>query len=131
MDMTFDRIEEEITIHRGRVSALEFSSNGTLLASSSLDGSVVIYETQQWNEIPIKIADNDAYVWDLDFSPDGEYLITACGDGDLRIWPTRPALMAGELCQFLKENFTQEEWLKYVGNDLDYEITCDNLQIAP
>ncbi|MCA6073340.1 WD40 repeat domain-containing protein [Fulvivirga sedimenti] len=131
MDLSWASMKEEITTHRGRISDMEFSADGKLLATAGLDGSLVIWETDKWSEIPIKISDNDSYVWDVTFSPDGDYLIAACGDGDIRLWPTRPELMADEICAFLQSNMTQEEWNKYVGNGLTYETTCDNIQMKP
>ncbi len=117
-------IIRELRLHKARISDLEFSQDGSLLASSSLDGGLVLWETNKWNEIPISMNDNDSYVWDLDFSPDGEYLMAACGDGNLRVWPTRPALMADQLCQYLGRNMSSEEWEAYVGNGIPLIETC-------
>ncbi len=117
-------IVRELRMHKARISDLEFSRNGELLASSSLDGGLVLWETDKWNEIPIELTDNDSYVWDMTFSPGGDYVYAACGDGNLRIWPTRPELMAGELCRMLGRNMTAEEWEAYVGNGIPIMETC-------
>jgi energy-coupling factor transporter ATP-binding protein EcfA2 len=118
-------ILRELRLHKARISDLEFSQSGDLLVSSSLDGGLVLWETNKWNEIPITMTDNDSYVWDLTITPDGEYLIAACGDGDLRVWPTSPARMAGELCEWLNRNMTTEEWEAYVGNGIPLIETCN------
>ncbi|MEJ2005383.1 MAG: hypothetical protein P8X57_10550, partial [Cyclobacteriaceae bacterium] len=131
MDLSWASLKDEVTTHRGRISAMEFSKDGKLLATASLDGSLVIWETDKWSEIPIRITNNDSYVWDATFSPSGDYLIAACGDGDIRIWPTRPELMAGELCQYLKANLTMAEWNKYIGDEIGYETTCENIKSQP
>lgn len=117
----------ELKLHKARVTDVAFSANGQLLATSSLDGSLVLWETNKWNEIPIQMSENDAYVWDIAFSQDGNNLVAACGDGDLRIWPTRPDLMAGEICTYIKRNMTNMEWEAYVGNDIPFESTCSSV----
>ncbi len=117
-------IVRELRLHKARISDLEFSKDGLLLASSSLDGGLVLWETDKWNEIPISMNDNNSYVWDLTFTPEGDYIVAACGDGDLRTWPTRPAMMANELCEFLGRNMTNEEWEAYVGNGIPLIETC-------
>lgn len=117
-------ILRELRLHKARISDLEFSVDGQLLASSSLDGGLVLWETNKWNEIPISMDGNNTYVWDLTFTPAGDYLLAACGDGNLRVWPTRPALMANEICEFLGRNMTPEEWEAYVGNGIPLIETC-------
>lgn len=117
-------VVRELRLHKARISDLEFSMDGTLLASSSLDGGLVLWETDKWNEIPISMNDNDSYVWDLSFTPQGDYIIAACGDGDIRVWPTSPAMMANDLCDLLERNMTSEEWEAYVGNGIPHIETC-------
>ncbi|UII31545.1 High-affnity carbon uptake protein Hat/HatR [Fulvivirga ulvae] len=126
-DMAQSKIDHEFTGQKGRISDLEYSHDGRLLASASLDQTIQMWVTGEIDELPIKMTDNDAYVWDIAFSPDSDYLIAACGDGDLRIWPTKPQLMAEKMCNELSRNMNEDEWKTYVGNDIGFQNTCINL----
>ena len=126
-DLKLDKPDHEFTGQKGRISSLAYSPDGKLLASASLDRTIQMWVTDQLDELPIKMTDNDAYVWDIAFSPGSDYLIAACGDGDLRLWPTNPELMAEKMCSEIKRNMTEEEWKTYVGNDIGFQNTCLNL----
>ncbi|MBL6449992.1 hypothetical protein JMN32_27005 [Fulvivirga sp. 29W222] len=126
-DLSLGKIDHEFTGQKGRISDLEYSNDGRLLASASLDQTIQMWVTGEIDELPIKMTDNDAYVWDIAFSPDSDYLIAACGDGDLRIWPTKPELMARKMCEELSRNMSEDEWKTYVGNDIGFHNTCINL----
>jgi hypothetical protein len=68
-------------------------------------------------------------VWDIAFARGSDYLIAACHESEIRIWPTDPKLLASQICPKMSRNMTQEEWKTYVGSDIDYETTCVNLLI--
>ncbi|UII25235.1 hypothetical protein LVD15_18245 [Fulvivirga maritima] len=118
---------KEFIGHKGRVSAIRYNKEGSLLASASLDRTIQMWVTDDFNELPLKMSDNDAYVWDIAFSPDSNYLLAACGDGELRVWPTKPSLMADKMCSTLERNMSEEEWKAYVGHDIPFQGTCINL----
>ena len=126
-NMETSRVDHEFAGQKGRISALEFSRDGKLLAASSLDRSIQMWVTDEIDELPIRMTDNDAYVWDIAFSPDSKYLLAACGDGELRVWPTKPELMAENICSEITRNMSVDEWKSYVGNDINYQNTCVNL----
>ena len=128
-DLNSGKVDREFTGQKGRISDLEYSPDGQLLASASLDKTIYMWVTKQMDELPIKMTDNDAYVWDIAFSPDSNYIIAACADGDIRMWPTQPEIMAKQMCEELSRNMTSDEWKTYVGNDIDFQSTCINLLI--
>ncbi|MDH5604340.1 MAG: hypothetical protein OEY51_10380, partial [Cyclobacteriaceae bacterium] len=113
-----------LTSHKSRVSDIEFSENGQLLATASLDGVIHIWVLNEITELPIVLSDNDSYVWDMDFSPDSNYLLAACEDGEVRIWETNPGLMADKMCERLKRNMSRDEWDTYAGQDIPFRKTC-------
>lgn len=126
-DMSDGRMEHEFAGQKGRISTLIYSNDGKLLAASSFDKTIQMWITAEMDELPVRMTDNDAYVWDIAFSPDSRYLVAACGDGELKVWPTQPDLMADKICSELSRNMTEEEWKTYVGNDINYQNTCVNL----
>jgi WD40 repeat protein len=117
-----------LTGHDARVTGLTFSPDGLILASSSLDLSVQMYETSNWNTPPIQTRDHQGFVYNLSFSPDGSSLVS-CGRGDKKILvrPTRTELMAEGICGLIGRNLTQDEWDIYVGEDIEYEHTCTSI----
>ena len=127
MEVSGKEIIREYHVHKGRISDLEFSPDGGLLAAGSFDGTIQMWAMDELDELPVKMTDNDAYIWDLAFSPDSNYLVAACADGEVRTWATDPALMADELCGKLKRNMSREEWKIYVANDIPFQNTCINL----
>lgn len=72
----------------------KFSPDSTLLATTSADHSVRIWQTSHFDmtsTLTIPISDEQSeiahgWMWDCDFSADSQYLITASSDGLARIW---------------------------------------------
>jgi WD40 repeat protein len=67
------------------VADVEFSANGSVLATSNYDGT-----THLWNPRtgePVRTLDDEGEaVVDVAFSPDGSFLATASSDGGVRVW---------------------------------------------
>ena len=83
-----------------------------------------MWVTDEIDELPVRMTDNDAYIWDIAFSPDSDYIVTACNNGEIKLWPTKPELMAEVMCGKLSRNMSEDEWKVYVGHDIDYNLTC-------
>ncbi|MEQ8474850.1 hypothetical protein [Fulvivirga sp.] len=126
-DLISSTIIKELSGQKGRISTVSYSPDGKLLAAGSFDGSIYMWAVSEIDELPIKMTDNDAYVWDLAFTPDSKYIIAGCSDGDIRFWPTDPNIISELMCNELKRNLDEEEWKTYVGNDIPYRNTCINL----
>ncbi|MCX6033049.1 MAG: caspase family protein [Chloroflexi bacterium] len=69
--------------HENRVFSLDFSHDGSLLASGSWDGTSRIWDTSSGNDLQ-RI--DHAPVWSVAFSSDGSLLASACADGTVRLW---------------------------------------------
>ncbi|MBR9997605.1 MAG: High-affnity carbon uptake protein Hat/HatR [Cyclobacteriaceae bacterium] len=123
-----EKLEEELPGHGAGISNIKFSRDGRLLATASLDGTIQLWESDNLNNLPITFSDHGGnYVWDLSFSPDGNYLISGCENGLIKIWPTKIEMLSSQLCDYLGRNMTRAEWERYVGSDVDYEITCESV----
>ena len=120
---------KELSGHRSGIADLEFSPDGLLLASAGLDRKLQMWVVDHENDLPILMDNNNGYVWDISFTKGSEYLIASCNDGEIRFWPTDPRMLAEQVCPKLKRNMTPEEWEIYVGNNISYESTCQNLLI--
>lgn len=83
--------EELITVtreyvgHEGGVLQADINPNGTLLATSSEDTSIRLWDVDSGREMH-EMRGHGSWVWFVDFSPDGSRLATAGGDGTARVW---------------------------------------------
>jgi energy-coupling factor transporter ATP-binding protein EcfA2 len=77
----FNRLEE----HARPVTSVSFNSNGTLLASGSLDDTIKIWNLEEISSKTLE-GHTDA-IWDLEFSPTEDYLLaSASSDGKVNLW---------------------------------------------
>lgn len=117
--------------HRAGVTDIEFSPNGNLMASAGADKRLLMWVLGNPGDLPITMQNNSGFVWDIAFTRDSDFLIAACSESEIRVWPTNPAILAEKICPALKRNMTVDEWEKYVGlrSDIPYEPTCVELLI--
>jgi hypothetical protein len=112
--------------HRAGVNDVAFSPDEKLLASAGSDKRLQLYVLDNPEDLPVVMDNNSGFVWDIEFAEGTNYLIAACSESEIRIWPTNPSLLAEQICPRLTRNMTQEEWKKYVGHgdETPYENTC-------
>lgn len=117
--------------HRAGVNDVAFSQDEKLLASAGSDKRLQLYVLEFPEDLPIVMDNNNGFIWDIEFAQGSNYLIAACSESEIRIWPTNPSLLAAQICPKLTRNMTQEEWKKYVGygEETPYENTCIGLLI--
>jgi hypothetical protein len=121
----------QLSGHRAAVTDVEFSPDGKLLASAGTDKRLLLWVLDNPEGLPIMMDNNNGFIWDISFSKSSEYLVAACSESEIRVWPTDPALLANQICPKLSRNLTPEEWNKYVGEGeaIEYESTCVGLLI--
>jgi energy-coupling factor transporter ATP-binding protein EcfA2 len=117
--------------HKAGVNDVEFSPDEKLLASAGLDKRLQLYVLDNPEDLPVVMGNNNGFIWDIEFAKGSDYLIAACSESEIRVWPTDPSLLAEQICPKLKRNMTQDEWKKYVGEieEIPYEYTCIRLLI--
>ncbi|HZB13722.1 MAG TPA: hypothetical protein VE467_11860, partial [Chryseolinea sp.] len=117
--------------HRAGVNDVAFSPDEKLLASAGSDKRLQLYVLDNPEDLPVVMDNNSGFIWDIEFAEGSNYLIAACSESEIRIWPTNPSLLAEQICPKLSRNMTQEEWKKYVGygEETPYENTCIRLLI--
>ncbi len=117
-----------IKAHTAEVNDIQFNLKHNQMATAGKDRSLKIWDTQDLTIPPVNFTDNDGFVMVIEFSPDGELLVSGTfgdiGVNNLVGRPTHSDLMAQNICSSLQRNLTSEEWSTYVGKDLPYEKTC-------
>jgi len=92
-----------------------------------------IKEPADLTEPPVAFADNEGFVLVMQFSPDGQMIISGgSGNGNNLIRrPSHVDYLVQDVCNLVSRNMTQEEWNIYVGKDIPIEKTClkSNLKI--
>src|SRR5262249_35084761 len=100
------RLIRRLDGHTRDCVSLDFSRDGTLLASGSRDGTAIIWSTKTWNRAhrlqnPDRSSAAKSYasfVDDVAFSPDGKTLALASRGGNVQLWE----VAAGEMLATLK-----------------------------
>jgi WD40 repeat protein len=119
----------EIKAHTAQVSDIQFNIPLKQMATASTDKSLKIFNIKDMADLtepPITLSDNEGFVLAMQFSPDGQLIVSGAYEGAQNL-VSRPAhvdnLIAG-VCSLVKRNMTQDEWNTYVGKDIPIEKTC-------
>jgi WD40 repeat protein len=110
--------------HRAGVYDVEFSPDGKLLASAGSDKRLQMWVLDHPEDLPVIMDNNNGFIWDISFTKESNYLVAACSESEIRVWPTDPSLLAQRICPKITRNMTQDEWNKYVGEQIEFETTC-------
>ncbi len=73
------------TIHDKAIYATTFNQDGSMLSTSSADGSAKLLDSKL--KLLNQFDHNGLPVYDVKFSPDGNHVVTSASDGIIRIWP--------------------------------------------
>jgi WD40 repeat protein len=81
------RSEKDVIIspNTGGITAMAFSPDGTLLASGDWDGKVVLSNVAS-AQVQGSFQAHSKNIFDLQFSPDGQFVYSASLDDDIHIW---------------------------------------------
>jgi WD40 repeat protein/tetratricopeptide (TPR) repeat protein len=94
-DLATRRLIHRLNGHTDYCLALEFSRDGSLLASGGIDARAILWSTANWKAVrtlqnpdkdPSHRAAGQASIDDLAFSPDGKTLAMASREGNVHLW---------------------------------------------
>jgi dipeptidyl aminopeptidase/acylaminoacyl peptidase len=120
-----NRLVRTLQPHSGRVTKIAFSPSGEMVASSSYDKTVAVYDTKFISTIPISLKEN-SLIFSLIFTNDNKKIITAPNNADfVGVWPAHSRVLAEQLCSKVSRALTQEEWNSFIGADIKYEKPCE------
>lgn len=113
--------------HTAKITGVEFSNQGNLMATSSYDGTVRLWNLDDLNILPVVFDDHESWVTAIDFSHNDNYVISGGRNGKVMAFPIVVESMVKEYCDYLTRSFTPEEWSNYVGEDIPFNPTkCNN-----
>src|SRR5262249_43236426 len=76
--------------HEGSVMAVAFSPDGKVLASSSRDKTIKLWDVAT-GELKRTLTEHSADVFDVAFSPKGDLMASASKDRTIKLWDARTA----------------------------------------
>jgi WD40 repeat protein len=119
----------EVKAHTAQVNDIQFNIPLKQMATASTDKLLKIFNIKDMTDLtepPITLSDNEGFVLAMQFSPDGQLIVSGAYEGAQNL-VSRPAhvdnLIAG-VCSLVSRNMTKEEWDTYVAKDIPLEKTC-------
>jgi len=119
----------EVRAHTAPVNDIRFNSKYKQMATASNDKTIKIFNNlDDLTEPPISFTDHDGFVLVLQFSTDGELIISGTYEGttNLLARPTHVSLLVTDICTLVTRNMTQDEWNTYVARDIPLQPTCQD-----
>ena len=116
----------ETKAHSSEVKDIRFNSKLSQIATAANDGSLKLWNSEDLTSLPISFNDNDGFVVAIEFSPDGQVIVSGTTGRTTNLVgrSTQADQLAADMCSVVTRNFTMEEWVAYVGKDIEYEKTC-------
>lgn len=111
--------------HTAGVSAVEFSSDGQLVATGGADNTVRLWDVLTGQLVGAPLAGHPGQIREIAFSPDGDLLAAASSDGSVRMWRLASATRIADFTADLgKGSHLRVEQLAF-SPEGDYLITGD------
>ena len=139
-DVSQRKMISEIKAHNAPVNDIQFNTKLKQMATASDDHMVKIFNVLNISDLtepPISLTDHEGFVMVIQFSPDGQLILSGSYD-DRENLVSRPAHVDNlikDICSQISRNMTQDEWNVYVGRDIPVEKTCAgkdmNIKISP
>ena len=102
--------------HTGGIPAAAFSSDGSRVATTSLDGTVRLWDTASGRQILV-LPGHQVTATSVAFSPDGSLVASAGADGLARVWSLRLDDLITMARNELTRDLTTEECRQYLHVD--------------
>jgi len=78
----------------GEIMAVVFSPDCNAIASSSQDGTIIIWDLWQGRRPIGPLCGHDKLVWSISFSPDGQWIVSGSEDKTVTVWNVQKGFLA-------------------------------------
>jgi WD40 repeat protein len=128
-DINLRKKISEVKAHSAQINDIQFNTTLKQMATASNDKTIKLFNIKDpadLTEPPISFADNEGFVLVMQFSPDGQLIISGAYEGSQNLVsrPSHVDYLVRDICNSVTRNMTQEEWNLYVGKDIPLEKTC-------
>ena len=111
-------VVKKFTGHRSRVTKMRF--NGNSLYSSSLDGTVNMWDATRDRTEPVTLYSGNCWILHFSFDNNVNHLWVGNQRGHLAEAIVSIPFMVDNIQKRMKRNFTQSEWNYYIGTSIPY-----------
>lgn len=103
--------------HAGTINDIAFSPDGKWIATSGDDNMVVIWDSKNWNALPIRtntvMSTDFGYPNSVSFTLDSNYLLVGYeNEGTILKWPVSLDMIEQLICEETGYNLTDDDWKK-------------------
>jgi WD40 repeat protein len=139
-DINLHKKLSEVKAHNGQINDIQFNTTLKQMATAGNDKKLKIFNIKDPTDLtepPVTLTDNEGFVLVMQFSPDGQMIISgeSGGENNLISRQSHVDYLVHDICNMVSRNMTQEEWNLYVGKDIPLEKTCQsnnfNIKIEP
>jgi WD40 repeat protein len=118
-----------VKAHTAQINDIQFNPLLKQMATASNDMTLKIFNIETITDLtepPISLSDNEGFVMVMQFSPDGQIIVSGAWEGQKSLVsrPTHSDNMVKDICTLVSRNMTRDEWNIYVGKDIALEETC-------
>lgn len=130
-DISTHKKISEVKAHDAQINDIQFNTKLKQMATASNDKKLKIFnliDPSDLTEPPITFSDNEGFVLVLQFSPDGQLIVSGAYEGSQNLVsrPSHVDYFVRDICNIVSRNMKPEEWNTYVGKDIPFEKTCSD-----
>lgn len=121
-------------MHRGSITQIRYSNTGKMFATSSLDGTVRIWDSVSSQCIRTLDAHGGAAVSSVRITNNEQYLMTSGLDSTIRLWEISSGKVLMEYkgheqrAQMLQPAFSYNEDFIMIGDEASTDVVCYDTQ---
>ena len=115
---------EEPVVLRGSdgeiMTDLTFNLKENQIIASSTKGTIRLWNLNNTDEFPMIISEPGSWVNSIALLNES-YIFAGCKDQVFRLYPIKSEILALTLYNMMERDISEEEWERYIGNDIDYD----------